>query len=266
MQVLTTIKAALFTLAIGLCSCKYNHFDTPTQPDEPDPLIVNTNISDLQELYKGQPQAIVNDLTLLGYVTSDDLPGNFNRSLMIEHNGRAVEIMAGLYDLHTLYPRGQRIYVRAKGLTLGKTNGTYQLGLAAKAGSWYQTDYIGHLGLLEKYLLKGEENIPCEPTRTTVAGLTPKMCGTLVTIEGLRHDRAERCWHSETEGSYSLFADAYGSPVAVYTSAKAVFANATIPAGQIGITGILELIGPAQGQPTEIYALRIRDLNDISAF
>lgn len=67
-----------------------------------------------------------------GNVTTSDREGNFFRSFFIEDETGAVEIRAGLYDLHAVYRLGQQVTVVADSLTLGLTGGVLQLGLPVR--------------------------------------------------------------------------------------------------------------------------------------
>ncbi|RXQ94985.1 hypothetical protein EO244_08000 [Ancylomarina salipaludis] len=79
---------------------------------------------------------VEDDIYISGYVISDDKAGNFYKTLIIQSdltgNEQGISISIGESSLYTKYAIGQKIYVKCKGLTLGKYGNEVQLG-----GSFY---------------------------------------------------------------------------------------------------------------------------------
>lgn len=143
------------------------------------------HIAALRERYAGETFEVTGDIVVEGVVTSDDTRGNFYRSLCIEEQGAAIEIMTGTDHLHNDYPRGCRVVLRLRQLAVGESRGVLQAGRMPAPGSGYATDYIGSQAALDRVLARcgGEVKEP-EPALRTIGGLEPRMCGTLVRIEG----------------------------------------------------------------------------------
>ena len=98
----------------------------------------------------------------------------------------------------------------------------------------------------------GEVKEP-EPALRTIGGLEPRMCGTLVRIEGLRYE-PEELTPSQWAG-YKRFTDAEGREIRTYVRTYADFAEEEVPIGAVALTGILQLDGKE-------YILKLRDEND----
>lgn len=208
------------------------------------------HIAALRERYAGETFEVTGDIVVEGVVTSDDTRGNFYRSLCIEEQGAAIEIMTGTDHLHNDYPRGCRVVLRLRQLAVGESRGVLQAGRMPAPGSGYATDYIGSQAALDRVLARcgGEVKEP-EPTLRTIGGLEPRMCGTLVRIEGLRYE-PEELTPSQWAG-YKRFTDAERTYVRTYAD----FAEEEVPVGAVALTGILQLDGKE-------YILKLRDEND----
>ncbi len=212
------------------------------------------HIAALRERYAGETFEVTGDIVVEGVVTSDDTRGNFYRSLCIEEQGAAIEIMTGTDHLHNDYPRGCRVVLRLRQLAVGESRGVLQAGRMPAPGSGYATDYIGSQAALDRVLARcgGEVKEP-EPTLRTIGGLEPRMCGTLVRIEGLRYE-PEELTPSQWTG-YKRFTDAEGREIRTYVRTYADFAEGEVPVGAVALTGILQLDGKE-------YILKLRDEND----
>ncbi len=92
------------------------------------PQAPNISIADLHDLCGKGPLNIDEPLVAGGYVTSSDRAGNFNRTFTIEDPTGGMEIMAGLYDLHNIYPSGCYVTVRLEGCAVAESHGCYRRG------------------------------------------------------------------------------------------------------------------------------------------
>ena len=228
----------------------------------------NTNIGDLTSQYTGAPLPIHDSVVVGGFVTTSDVSGNFYRSFMIEDETGAVEVMAGLYDLHATYHCGQRVLVRCEGLTLGAAVGVPQLGLAG-SGS-YQTGYLAqHLIVAGRYLLRDNVFINPAPREIRIGELESALCGRLIIIRDIQLDSNQGDTWALTgamtggtpQTAYRQFKDIAGDSINVVTSGYATFAASPLPAGRVSLTGILQY-GP-RGSGRSVYLLKLRDLNDV---
>lgn len=102
------IVAAAATAA----GCYDSRFGQPGA--EQAPWTPTEHIAFLRERYAGETFEVTGDIVVEGVVTSDDTRGNFYRSLCIEEQGAAIEIMTGTDHLHNDYPRGCRVVLRLR--------------------------------------------------------------------------------------------------------------------------------------------------------
>ena len=114
-KIFVCILSGVLTVA-----CGYDRFGTLGPGDlEGSGTLPDADLALLREHFYGDPFVVQEDLTVGGYVVSDDRAGNFFRSFIIDDGSGAVEIRAGFYDLHAYCQRGRRIVIHARGLAVG---------------------------------------------------------------------------------------------------------------------------------------------------
>ncbi|MEG1700882.1 MAG: DUF5689 domain-containing protein [Alistipes sp.] len=245
-------RALLVVCALLAAGCYDSSFDEPRGERPPTPS--TTTIRALRSAYAGTTFRIKEQITLSGVVTTSDNERNFYRTLCIEDDGAALEIMAGVDHLHNAFPRGCRVTLRLKGLAVGESRGVLQAGRFPAPGSGYATDYIGSPAALGDFLTRDSEVLqPLEATQLTLSALNPSLCGTLVRIEQLHYAPEELL--PSTWAGYKPFADAQGLTIDTYVRAYADFATSDIPVGPCSLTGILQYDGTR-------YQLKLRDERD----
>lgn len=236
--------------------------DTFSDPDlTPEWCEPTLTIGEMLRFYDGEnPLTFTENYRIGGVVTASDESGNFYRTFMVDDHTGGVEVMAGLYDLHTLYPVGRLVSINLRGLTLAQTSGgVFQLGFRSLPSSGYPVDYIGHSALLEKYVLRGGVNTEFQVPDPAVSDLDDSWLGRLVRIRGLElRGGGETTW-ATVEGRYPKdirATDSADNWLYVYTSGYADFAGETIPVGRVDVTGVLMKNGKR-------YRLKLRDLGDV---
>lgn len=218
----------------------------------------NTSLRYLCDRFTGGPTAVESDLIVSGRVTTSDRAGNFYRTLCIEEEGAGLEIMAGADHLSNDYPVGTLLVVRLRGLTLGFHYGVLQAGAASDPASGYPTGYLPSRPALDAAVVRSTvARTEPEPARCTIDGLTPKRCGTLVRIEGLRYDPVEIA-PGTTWAGYRRFTDDEGRVVYTYVRNYASFASEEIPIARCALTGILQYDDAGEGR----YIIKMRDATD----
>ena len=124
----TTARISLLTLPVLLtlpAGC-----DRATQPEftvrPPEP---QNSVAYLKSLCDGKSSvAIAQDITIRGFVTANDLYGEFHRTIVVEDASGGISIAAEGSPLADLYPFGIVATVRCNGLTLCDYGGKIQLG------------------------------------------------------------------------------------------------------------------------------------------
>lgn len=280
----TAVLVAALATALG--GCYDTGFDGPadaqTRPS------ATTTIAYLREVYTGTPFVIESDVVVTGHVNSSDAAGNFFRSFCIEADGAGIEVMAGVDHLHNNYPPGSRVTLRLKGLCLGESYGTLQVGRLPAPGSGFATEYIGSKPALDAIVVSGgAPSEPPVPALKTIASLTSAACGTLVRIENVRctpeeeapqngatDDGADEDFQGSgkdglpneggaeepapvTWAGYRRFTDPEGAEIYTYTRLYADFADQRVPTATCALVGILQ-----RESPGGRFTLKLRDQND----
>lgn len=261
----------LLTLLLAtalLPACDYDTFRDSAPEPVPEP-VSNAPISLLRQHYYDRSVRITEPIVFSGIVTSSDRAGNFYRTLVVEDESGAVEIRAGLYDLHNLFPTGHRVEIAAQGMVTGYRLGVMQLGRAGDDWSARPCDYFLHRPQLEAHLRCSLHAEPFEAAEISLAELKEELCGRLVTVRGVASDAAPRaCWAPAPDqadnysyNGYRLFRDGNGDSITVITSSYASFAGHPVPEGRLSLTGILLYGSDDSGRKT--FLLKLRDENDV---
>ncbi len=234
----------VLTVAVAMLSaaCYDSGFSSPGSIAAPP--VATTTIQNLSASFAGQPFRVDGDIVVEGRITTSDSESNFYRSLFIEDNGAALELMAGLDHLHNAYPEGYRVSLRLKGLTVARSRGVLQVGYESSPGSGYATDYIPSREALDKHLILHDvPPVPVAPLQTAISGLKPEMCGRLVRINALRLVTDEEMAQPATWAGEHLFIDAESATIKCYVRNYARFSDREIPSGEGSIVGILHRVG-----------------------
>lgn len=237
----------------------YDNLDPQTPAVTP-----NISIQQLREFVADKAVTIDEELIIGGYVTSCDRAGNFYRTFTFEDTTAGAEIMAGLYDLHNIYPEGYRVTVSLKGCTAALHNGTLQIGRKAHSYSNYPTDYFYTRLLLDKHVTTHDICQKVTPAEHTIGSLGEELCGRLVSLSGLRLCSSDYLgvWKVNAEGKwtgYNVFCDTSGDIIVVLTSEYANYAECDIPTSEVALTGILQR-GDFNGK--ECFFIKMRDEKD----
>lgn len=237
-------------------------------PFESDPTLPNADIGYLRSSWNGSTLTIADDIVIAGRVVSSDKAGNFYNTFFIDDGTGAVEIMAGMPDLHASYHEGQKVIVRAKGLGIGWGNGVMQLGRPHEPGSGFATGYFYHPVVMRRYVSRDRDTQTVAPIETDIASLSEDMCGQLVRIAGLTPDPDETAltW-AVTEpkpatGYRKFYTAGRADSITVVTSGYAHFAARRLPGEEVALTGIL-LYGKG-GSTKNHFLLKPRYETDIT--
>lgn len=182
------MKRAVYILLIAATFAGCRDLPVPEFPAATE--LPNVNIDGLRSYYPaGATDVVISpDIVFAGRVVSSDRAGNFYNTFLIDDGTGAVEIMAGMTDLHATYHPGQRVVVRARGLAIGWRDGVMQIGLPPEPGNRYATGYFYHPAVMRAYVSAEHDVEPIAPIETTLGELHPDMCGRLVRIAELTVD------------------------------------------------------------------------------
>ena len=154
---------------------------------------------------------------------------NFYRTLFIEDESGAVELLLGGYNMHSIYPLGLEVAVKLEGLAVALKDGVVQVGLPPESYDLTPRE-IGAQQLIAKHLVRGASLAPIEPFACDVESLDPSLCGRLVSLRNLLHSPIDE----ETE--YFRYVDDNQQQICLYISQHS---SLSAPDSLAALTGIL---------------------------
>lgn len=262
------MRTACCILILAACmtyGCGYNDFGEPATPDY-ETVLPNMDIGYLRAQYKGEPLNINDEVVVAGFVTANDKGNNFYRTFTIQDNTGALEVKAGMYDLHNIFPYGRRIAIKAEGLVLDMYNGVLQVGTKSLEGS-SRTGYISTRYYPGGYFWPQTEYGSVVPLALGLGDIADDKCGFLVRVEGLRFVPGELegeyiTWAQKGGNGYRVFRDGGEREITVVTSSYADFAGMRVPAGQVSLTGIL--MKGNTDTARNVYMIKLRNIGDVA--
>lgn len=215
---------------------------------------------------------ILDDIIVRGRVTSSDDEGNFYRSLFVEDDSGAVEVLVGFTPLAALYPEGLEVMLCLKDCRADYWRGVLQVGVEALGSTVNSVDYIATREGVDRVIVRGDDVSPRAPHIVDIKELRRDMCGRLVTIRDVMvvESTSIDTLEGETlddaiwQGS-ALLKDIAGDSIAVYTSSYANYASTSLPLSRVSVTGILEW-GSYAGSSKECYHISMRYESDCVAY
>ncbi len=165
---------------------KDGDFETPKVDCTEPQIAATTTIQQVKEMYTfGGAKIIETDLIIEGYVVSSDKSGNIYKSISIqdkpENPTTAIKISINQTNIYTRYNVGRKIYVKLKGLAVGYSFGSVQIGVATGDG------LEGILSSeLDKYILRSCEVEEIIPKKVAISALNKAMLEMLIEIENVQ--------------------------------------------------------------------------------
>jgi len=180
-----TIGILIF-ISLFLGCVKDQNFSTPTvECVEPEITVTNT-LQQVKDMYTfGGATVIDTDVIIEGYVVSSDKSGNIYKTLSIqdkpENPTSAIKISIDETNMYTKYDVGRKIYVKLKGLAVGYSFGSVQIGQAVG----------GELARISAFEVKNHLFRSCEvaeiiPKKVAILELNKSMLEMLIEIENVQ--------------------------------------------------------------------------------
>ncbi|GGK37579.1 MULTISPECIES: DUF5689 domain-containing protein [Flavobacteriaceae] len=194
MKILKKLKFSAFMLLVTslyLGCVKDDGFSTP-KVDCVEIDITSTNtIAQIKDMYTfGGATKIETDVIIEGYVVSNDKSGNIYKSLSIqdkpENPTAAIKIAIDQSDIYTTYNVGRKVYVKLKGLAVGYSFGSIQIGKAAATE-------LGRIPALEvkNHIIRSCEVVEITPKVVTINELNENMLEMLIQIDNVQFKTSE---------------------------------------------------------------------------
>ena len=208
-------------------------------------LQANSTYSEVQNLYTNELIQIQDDLMIEGYVISSDKAGNFFGTLHFQDKpdnpAAGFQLEIDLRDSHLFYPIGSKIFIKLKGLYLGKHKGVFKIGGTFPS---FGNLSIGRLpaNVVPKHLLVScNDPVSIEPLQTNLSSLDEAMINTLVELTEVEIIEGElglpfAMVKEETERS---LIDCDDNGIILLNSGYSDFQSAMLPEGNGSVTGVL---------------------------
>lgn len=176
----------LLLLSLFLGCVKDQDFSTPiVDCNEPEIAVTNT-IQQVKDMYTfGGATTIDTDVVIEGYVVSSDKSGNIYKTISIQDKPQnptsAIKISIDETNLHTKYDVGRKIYIKLKGLAVGYSFGSIQIGQAVG----------GKLARVSSFKIKNHLFRSCEvaeiiPKKVSISELNEDLLEMLIEIENVQ--------------------------------------------------------------------------------
>lgn len=259
---LARVSMFIITGSILILACtKSRNFDLlPT--DCATDLEVNTTYSEVKNLYVDQTFQIQQDLIIEGYVSSSDEAGNFFSVLHFQDSpsnpSEGFEIEIDLRDSHLFYPVGSKIYIKLKGLYLGRSKDIHKIGGVFTS---FGNTSVGRLpsSVVDKHIFVAcDEKTAIEPSLISFSDIPKNLTNTLVQFNGLELSETELGKPFAVEGKETErnLTDCNDNEIVLLNSGFSDFQAEPLPEGNGSITGVLL-------RENDNYRLAIRNLEDI---
>ena len=264
MNILKTFYTNLLLISICLVisGCvKDRDFDKPEILCSEDDF-TTIKISELKNLYEGQTIQIQDDLMLDGYVISSDREGNFFNVIHFQDKPsnptEGLQVELELRDSHLFFNVGQHIFIKLKGLYLGKSGEVYKIGGVFTSFGNRTVGRLPNNIISEHILLSCEANNGIEPTLVTLSELDDSYINTLVRINNIEFsdENIGMPYAIKEEETKSTLIDCDDNELVLLNSGYSNFQSQPIPAESGAITGILT-------KDKNEFQLIIRSLSDV---
>ena len=256
------VKFIAFMGIMTLISCvKDRNFESPESSCTSD-LKANATYSEIKDLYVGETMQIQDDLVIEGYVISSDEMGNFFGVLYFQDrpiepkDGFQIEI--DLRDSHLFYPIGSKIFIKLKGLYLGKSKGVFKIGGVFTSFGSTSVGRLPKTSITSHIFLSCDEKSILKPTIADFSDLHENLKNTLVQFSEVEFVDEELglSFAIESEETERTLIDCNDNKVVLQNSGFSDFQAEILPEGNGTIEGVLL-------RENNTYNLVIRDLGDI---
>jgi hypothetical protein len=233
----------IFTISIS--SCVDKDLDAPPSTNVDPEITANTSIKQLKALAPASGLSIItDDLVISGIINIDDRQGNVYKIMTFQDSTAGIAINVDIGSYYSLFPKGRKIFVKCKGLYIGKVNGTIQLGVLDNSGSSPDIGRIPAL-LIDTYILRGVWGLSVPVKNLIIDSLNPyksayeNMLVGLDNVEFTASDTGKTYADIILQDSEARFIEnCNGDSIEIYTSNFATFAGILTPRGKGSVTAL----------------------------
>lgn len=217
---------------------------------------------------KAMPQnvTITTDDIVEGYVSSSDETGNIYKYLYIqdkpENPTQGLVISVDAVSTYANFPQGSKVYIKLKGLAMGKYGDFIQLGAMSDNGVFGR---IPEKMLPTNFVKSCTEKATIVPTVMTLAGFNDALVGALIQVNNTEFIESNLCMQYAPDGQtvdrtlgegWNISSKRYTTTRIVRNSGYATFASKNLPSGNGKFVGILSKFRTTY----QLYIVRDNDL------
>ncbi len=250
------------SLAFVLGCAPDKNFNTPDNLCNSD-IVATISLEDLKNIYVDGVIEIQEDLVLEVIVISSDKEGNFFSVLhcqdkTINPTG-GIQLEVDLQNLHLQYPVGAKVFIKLKGLYLGKSKETYKIGGLFTSFGNLSVGRLPAISLKEHVFLSCEEQQKLKPTVVEISQLSDQHINTLVTFNNVEflEEELELPFADEKEETERTLQNCDEDILKLVSSGYSNFYDSILPDLNGTITGVLS-------KSSKEYQLTIRSLDDLN--
>ncbi|WP_339707534.1 DUF5689 domain-containing protein [uncultured Kriegella sp.] len=224
-------------------------------------VIVNSTYAEVKGLYVNETLQIQEDLTIEGYVVSSDEVGNFFSLLHFQDSPFAptegFQIEIDVRDSHLFYPIGSKVFIKLKGLYLGKTKDVYKIGGVFTS---FGNVSVGRLpaSIVGEHIFRSCDDVEnIVPTHVSIDSLDKNQTNTLVRLDRVEilEEELGLPFALQGEETERTLIDCNDNEIVLLNSGFADFSAEVLPEGSGSVTAVLL-------RENDKYQLAVRDLND----
>ncbi|WP_372639592.1 DUF5689 domain-containing protein [Ancylomarina sp.] len=254
----------LFFLSIFLNACDSDS-DSNKEPIDPTPivpveLVSNTTISDLKDLLGSEDFfSITQDLVIEGKVISSDYEKNIYESIVINDTKAnadfsGIEILLADEELGRSLKIGQKVFVKCKGLSLGKDI----LGAKTLVENGNTILRAIDRNSIFDFIVKADDILSVESKLTAISDINDDMILSLIKVNAVQFIDAdlEKNFGDDATDAIRTLIDKDENTLSLDIRKTADFGDTKIPTGNGSVVGILTKVNGT-------YELVIRSLSDV---
>ncbi|WP_170146702.1 DUF5689 domain-containing protein [Maribacter vaceletii] len=252
----------MLNLVYNLGCAPDKNFETPDNLCNAD-LVATISLEDLKNIYVDGVIEIQEDLVLEAIVISSDKEGNFFSVLHCQDKpinpSGGIQLEVDLQNLHLQYPVGSKVFIKLKGLYLGKSKDTYKIGGLFTSFGNLSVGRLPALSLKEHVFLSCEEQQELEPTVIEIPQISDQLINTLVRFNDVEflEEELQLTFAEEKEETGRTLQSCDEDILKLVNSGYSNFYDSILPNLNGTITGVLS-------KSSKDYQLIIRSLDDLN--
>jgi hypothetical protein len=241
----TIIKLGIVTIVLSLFACiKGQDFNTLSLECNSD-LSANSTYSEIKNLFDEETFQIQEDLIIEGYITSSDREGNFFSVLHFQDKAvnptDGFQLEMDMIDSHLFFPEGSKVFVKLKGLYLGKSKEVYKLGGTFTAFGNISVGRLPANAVRQHFFISCDQTEAVQPKLISINEVDQNASSTLVQFNGVQiiNEDLNQPFALEREETERTLVDCDGNELVLINSGYSDFFDEILPSGNGSIKGVL---------------------------